>query len=261
MHAKRDLSDCTRSLALEVLNEDYGQVSTELLLTQVKHFRLWSFGTCSPFSGLHCASFFGIEVVAVLIEAGCYDINKEDFSGCTPLSWAARSGHGEAVNFSPVRGELNPDKPDKDGRTPLSCAASAGHEGVVEILLEREEVNPDKPDNNGKTPFSYAAQSGHKGVVKILLEREEVNPDKPDNDGRTPLSLAAEYGRERVVALLQPHKVVPLPVVRFKVYGTPPHRPFPFGVCYSWPLSLDPLQTDNSDEMGMHMSSYPPEPP
>ena len=72
VHAKRDLSDCARSLALELLKEDYGQVSTKLLLTQVKHFRIWGFGTCSPFSGLHCASFFGIvEVMAALIEVGC----------------------------------------------------------------------------------------------------------------------------------------------------------------------------------------------
>jgi len=33
---------------------------------------------------LHCASFFGIaEVVAALIEMGCYDINERDFLGCT----------------------------------------------------------------------------------------------------------------------------------------------------------------------------------
>ena len=246
VYAKRDLSDCARSLALELLNEDYGWVSAKLLLAKVKHFRLLRFGTCSPFSGLHCASFFGIvEVVAALIEVGCYDINEEDFSGCTPLSWAARNGHAEAVEFLLGRREVNPDKPDNGGRTSFSYAAGAGHEGVVEILLEREEVNPDKPDNYGQTPFSclawsgdegvvnillgredinpdtpanhgqtplsYAAIYGREGVVKILLGREEVNPDESDNYGRTPLSLATERGHERVVALLQSRKVVTPP--------------------------------------------------
>ena len=203
VHAKKYLSDCARSLALELLKENYGQVSTKSLLAQAKHFQLWSFGTCYPFSGLHCASFFGIvEVVGALIEVGCYDINEEDFSGCTPLSWAARNGHEEAVNFLLGQEEVDPDWPDNGGQTPLSYATSGGHEGVVKILLEREEVNPDKPDNRGQTPLSYAAKYGREGVVKILLGREEVSADKPNNDGLTPLCYAARLGREGVVKIL-----------------------------------------------------------
>ena len=203
IHAKKELSDCARSLALELLKEHYGQISTKLLLTQVKNFPLWRFDTCYPFSGLHCASFFGIvEVVAALIKVGCYDINGEDFYGCTPLSWAAHNGHEEAVNFLLGQGEVNPDKLDKDGRTPLSYAASCGHEGVVKILLQRDEVNTDKPDNDGRTPLSRAASNGREGVVKILLGREKVDPDKPDNDGRTPFSYAAWSGHEGVVEIL-----------------------------------------------------------
>ena len=160
VHAKRELSDSARSLALKLLEEDYSQISTKLLLTQVENFPYWRYNTLSPFSGLHCASFFGIaEVVVGLIKMECYDINEEDFLGGEPLVWAARNGHEE----------------------------------VVKILLGREEVNPDKPDNDGRASLSYAAWFGHEGVVKILLGGEEVNPDKPDNGGRTPLSLAAEY--------------------------------------------------------------------
>ena len=203
IHAKKELPDCARSLALELLKEHYGQISTKLLLTQVKNFPLRRFGTCSPFSGPHCASFFGIvEVVVVLIKVACYDINGEDFSSCTPLSWAARNGHDETVNFLLGQGGVDPDKPDKDGRTPLSYAASCGHDGVVKILLRREAVDADKPDNGGQTPLSYAAWFGHEGVVKILLGREEVSPDKLDNRGRTPLSYAASRGREGVVKIL-----------------------------------------------------------
>ena len=40
VHAKKDLSDCARSLALELLKEHYGQVSTKSLLAQAKHFQL-----------------------------------------------------------------------------------------------------------------------------------------------------------------------------------------------------------------------------
>ena len=213
VHAKRELSDCGRSLALELLKEDYGQISTRLLLAQVKHFYYyWNFYTFFPISGLHCASFFGIvEVVAGLIEMECYDINEGDFWGCVPLAWAARNGHEGVVKILLGRGEIDPDKPDNDGRTPLWQAAWNGHEGVVKILLGREGVNPDKPDILGQTPLYRAASCGHEGIVKILLVREEVNPDKLDILGQTPLSCADENGHERVVALLQSYKAVPPP--------------------------------------------------
>ena len=204
VHAKRQLSDYGRSLALELLKEDYGQISTRSLIAQVKYFPISLFRTLSPFSGLHCASFFGIvEVVASLIEMECYDTNEEDFSGCGSLGWAAQNGHQGVVEILLARGETNPDKPDYYwGQTPLSHAAENGHEGVVKMLLVREEVNPDRPDNDGRTPLSFAASNGHSGVVKILLGREEVNPDRPDFMGLTPLSHAAGNGHEGVVKIL-----------------------------------------------------------
>ena len=110
VHGRRELSDYGRSLALKLLEGHYGQISTKFLFAQVKDFPLWRFDTFSPFSGLHCASFFGIvEVVAGLIEMECYDINEGDFLGRGPLAWAALYGH----------------------------------EGVVKILLELTEVHPD----------------------------------------------------------------------------------------------------------------------
>ena len=175
IHAKRELSDSARTLAPKLLKEHYSPASTKLLLKQVPHLDLGGFYSCSPFNGLHCASFFGIaEVVAALIEMGCYDINERDFLGCTPLAWAAHNGHEEAVR----------------------------------ILLGREEVNLGQLDNNGLTPLSLAAWNGHEGTVKVLLGREEFNPDKPDNYGQTPLSLATKRGHSRVAALLQARKAV-----------------------------------------------------
>jgi len=202
VHAKRELSDSGRSLALELLKENYGPISTRLLLTQAQGFYPGYFDTHSPFSGLHCASFFGIvEVVTGLIEMGC-DINEVDFSGGGSLAWAARNGHEGVVKILLGLEGVNPDKPDNDGRTPLSFAAENGREEVVKLLLGREEVDPDKPNNYGLTPLSYAAMNGCEGVVKSLLGREEVNPDKPDNDHPTPLSHAAQNGHTVVVKIL-----------------------------------------------------------
>ena len=202
-HAKKELPDRATSLALELLKGHYGQISTKYLLTQVKGWYLGYIDTWYPFSGLHCASFFGIiQVVASLIEEKCYDINEGDLLGCTPLAWAAQNGHEEVVKILLEREEVNPDKPDNEGRAPLSFAAGNGHEGVVRILLEGEEVNSDKPDNYDQTPLSYAALNGHEGVVRILLEREDVNPGKSDTRGQTPLSYAAWNGLEGAVRML-----------------------------------------------------------
>ena len=85
------------------------------------------------------------------------------------------------------RGDVNPDSSDIAGCTPLSYAAGSGHEGVVKMLLERGDVNPDSSDMAGCTPLSYAAGSGHEGVVKMLLRRGDVNPDSSHRHSPTVL--------------------------------------------------------------------------
>ena len=202
VHVKMELSDCAKSLSLELLSEYNGHISGKIIFSKLQ-LRIMCIPTDYQFSGLHCASLFGIvEVVAALIEMECCGINEEDRMGYTPLTWAARNGHEEVVKILLEREEVNPNKPDIYGHPPLSYAAGFGHEGVVKILLGREEVDPDKPGNDGRTPLAHASNYGEEGVVKILLRREEVNPDKPDEDGRTPLSHAAQYGYKGVVKIL-----------------------------------------------------------
>ena len=119
-HAKRELSDCPKSLALELLHNYGGHVSAKTLLSQARYPGYGMLGTSSHLSGLHCTSFFGIvEVVAALIGMDSYDINERD----------------------------------RLGRTPLACAAENGHVGVVNILLLQSGVNPDKPDIYNYTPL------------------------------------------------------------------------------------------------------------
>ena len=192
VHAKRESSNHSRSLALQLLQEYDGHISAQPLLTIDWGLNLEWDVTVSPFSGLHCASFLGIaDIVVALIDMGCCDPNGEDSRGFTPLAWAAWKGHVEVVKILLGREEVDPDKPDDDGRTPLSYAAKAGHEAVVKMLLERKEVDPDKPCDYGRTPLSNATLEGNVGVMQILLGREEVNPNNPNSSGRTPLSYAA----------------------------------------------------------------------
>ena len=161
VHAKRDLSDCAKHLALKLFDDHNSHISTRILFEAQN---IWGVDVdkFSGFSGLHCVSFFGIiGIVSSLTEMEGCDINQMDFTGSTPLFWAAFNGHEVVAKILLGWDDVNPDGPNINGRTPLWCAALNGHEGVVKILLGRDDANPDKSDNDGGTPLSCAACSGH----------------------------------------------------------------------------------------------------
>jgi len=203
-HARRELSDHARALALELLGQYEGHVSAVSLLRQeMPPSHIGDISTSSLFSGLHCASFFGIvELVTAVINTGGCEINQQDCTGSTPLAWVARNGHVEVAKLLLVEKDVDPNLPDADDRTPLGGAAYEGHEGVVKLLLEREDVDPNRPDTCPETPLGWAAVRGHEEVVKLLLRREDVDPNRPGDQGGTPLFWAAREGYERVVKLL-----------------------------------------------------------
>jgi len=203
-HANRELSGHGMALALDLLSQYEDHPSAVSLLEQALRLgNVRSIGASPHFSGLHCASFFGIiQLVSVLLNwKGC-EINQGDWAGNTPLLWAAKNGHDRVVKQLLGREDVDPDKPGTTGGTPLSWAAENGHEGVVKLLLGRKDIDPDRLDSQGDTPLSWAAENGHEGVVKLLLERNDVDPNRPDQNDRTPLGCAALKGNEGVVKLL-----------------------------------------------------------
>jgi len=203
-HANRDLSGHARDLALGLLNQYEDHISAVSLLEQELHPNYIGPISTSPlFSGLHCASFFGIvELVTVLINAGGHEVDQQDCVGRTPLTWAARNGHEGVVKILLEQKGVNPNRTDKNDRTPLVCTAFEGHEGVVKLLLERDGVDPNRPDKDGEGPLGWAAINGHEGVVRLLLERGDVDPNLPDRYHTGPLGWAANKGHEGVLRLL-----------------------------------------------------------
>ena len=177
IHARRDLSDCAKHLALKLFDCS-NHISTKILLeAQKENTYTLEFNTPHFFSGLHCASLFGIvEIVTSLIEVEGCDINQKDCVDNTPLVWAAMGGHERVVEMLLKRGDIDPDMPGEDGQTPLWFGAWYGSEGVVKMLLERDEVNPDTQDNYGQTPLEIAMWNVHEGVAEMLLKRDGVQP-------------------------------------------------------------------------------------
>ena len=203
VHAKQDLSNGARLLALKLLQQFDGHVSAYFLANEVGTLDIYSYTCFYRLSGMHCASFFGIvEIVAALLEIQGYGTNKGWYLGDSPLAWAARSGHEEVVEMLVGWEGVDPDELNDHRQTPLSYAAGYGCEGVVEILLRQADVNPDRIDNLGRTPLSYAVGHGHERVVRILLGQVGVSPSRIDNLGRTLLSHAAGNGQEVMVKML-----------------------------------------------------------
>ena len=242
-HMRIEVSGRAKVFALQLLDQFDGHISAKFVYTPIW---LEDLGVdsipgvipgCKGFSGLHCASYFGIaEVANTLIKMNRWDVNELDgMSGATPLIWAARYGNEEVVKLLLQIQGIQPGRREgTSGRTALSWAAGNGHEGVVRLLLGSpfvnpgslgrwwgeavrvvgvlfgwRYVNPDSPSHNGQTPLSWAAENGHEGIVKLPLERGDVKPDTRNSYySETPLSLAAGNGHEGIVRLLLGRKDV-----------------------------------------------------
>jgi len=213
IHAKKDLSDCAKLLALKLF-DDYNSnhISIEILIeAQEWYFGAFDYDEPHVFGGLHCASFFGIdEIVASLVGVESCDINQGNCFSNTPLYYAAGNGHEGVVKILLAQDDVNPNKPEnRNGNTPFHCAAENGHQGVMKILLERDDVNPDKTNWWSETPLYWAAGKGHEGVVKILLGRRDVDPNIPNRWGEAPLHFATKKGHEEIVKILLERDVNP----------------------------------------------------
>ncbi|KAG0642019.1 hypothetical protein HOY80DRAFT_1038049 [Tuber brumale] len=160
-HAKMELSKNAKSLALQLFDQYHDHVSARLLLEQVWSSDCVKRDPSSTFTGLHCASFFGIaEIVDTLMGMKGCGINQRDCVGVTPLIWAAMYGHQDVVKLLLGQEDVDPSIPGRgDGRTALSWAKGNGHEGVVNLLLGWGDVNPDtqhRRDGQGRVQHPYA---------------------------------------------------------------------------------------------------------
>ena len=169
-HAKIELSDRAKTLALQLLSQYDNHISFTSFLKGK-----WPVNypnSHGRFTSLHCASSLGIDaLVAALIEMKSCDINQLCSTGHTPLMYAVKH-----KNY-----------------------------GAVKLLLRCDGIDPDKSENMfGDTPLRWAIM--HKDVEMVrLLVQGGAKPNKAGQDGETPFMLASRYSWNRqMVALLQP---------------------------------------------------------
>jgi ankyrin repeat protein len=202
-HIHGELEDSLEDLIFGFLmDEAKVACAVQVMLTPGYRYDGYSQKFARNVLGLHLCAYFGLErMTAKLLD---YQLARHlrDSNGRTPLSWAARNGHGTVVEMLAARDDVDVDSKDRWGQTPLSLAAENGHEAVVEVLAARDDVNTDLKGDNGQSPLSWAARMGHETVVELLAARDDVDVDLKDNNDRTPLSWAAGNGYKAVVEVL-----------------------------------------------------------
>jgi len=119
----------------------------------------------------------------------------------TPLTSAAEMGDSARLRQLLASGSA-PDEVGRHGFTPLVWATRGGHLEAIRTLV-REGADPDLPDSgtNGWTPLQHAIHVGQLPAALVLLD-EGADPNAADRDGLTPLMMAASYGDSELVRLL-----------------------------------------------------------
>jgi ankyrin repeat protein len=159
----------------------------------------------ADFSGrtpLSWAAGEGHEVVSkLLLETGRVDIDSRDTLGRTPFSWACGDGRETTVKLL-LDGKADVNSRDDDGQTPLIWATQNGQEAVVKLLLSISVVEVDSPDDSGWTPLLWAVRRKDEAMVKLLLSTSKVDVESRNWNGQTPLSWAVQKGSGAIVKLL-----------------------------------------------------------
>src|SRR4029077_14231067 len=110
---------------------------------------------------LHFAS--NADVGGVLIEHGA-EVEALDWSGRTPLHWAAQFGRADVADLL-IQAGAGVDRQEKVGATPLHWAEREGHHEIVRLLLARG-AKPDVKDQEGRTPLHFGAWRGRLEAVE-----------------------------------------------------------------------------------------------
>ena len=137
--------------------------------------------------------------VKTLLENNPGLINAQDVRGCTPLHYAAGSGHKAVIVLLLEKGG-KVDLKNNSGDIPLHWAAYEGHTEVAELLIEKG-ARVDAPDRNGRTPLHMAVVKGNAELADLLLEKDAKINSK-DKEGKSALDFARQYMHPKLVNLL-----------------------------------------------------------
>ncbi|UKZ47295.1 hypothetical protein TrVGV298_001513 [Trichoderma virens] len=129
--------------------------------------------------------------VATQLESSWLEVNKQDYWGRVPLSWAAGRGDVAAVELL-IQWEANVAIPDKGGWTCLHHAARAEDSSCIQALIEAGAPINIK-NNRGNTPLAVACSYRDSPEHVLPFIQGGADLASPMKDGFTPLAICAKH--------------------------------------------------------------------
>lgn len=142
----------------------------------------------SGFDIVKATQYGAIGRVKELLDAG-WDVNQPDSETVTLLHWASINNRKEIIKLFLERGASVDSIGGELHATPLHWATRQGHLNAV-VLLMAAGADPSLRDAEGCSCIHLAAQFGHTALVAYFIARG-VNPDLQDRGGMTALMWAS----------------------------------------------------------------------
>ena len=138
-----------------------------------------------------------VDVLRVLLDSRCGDINATDINHQTALHMSCQTGNLECVDLL-ICHQADINMMDKQDHIPLFYACASGHAQIVAVLLSQDnQKNLHRRDREGRTPLHYSAMVDRREIVNNLIHHE-LDPNARDNFG---MSAPPYCGVERERAL------------------------------------------------------------
>ena len=115
-HARKNVTEDVKRLALRLLRRDANHISADILLREeTMGFLSWEDRLYSKnpdlrgFTGLHCIAYMGItEIATAMVVMKVWDLNGSDSQGATPLISALKYGNPPLAKLLLEQGDVDP---------------------------------------------------------------------------------------------------------------------------------------------------------
>eukprot|EP01059_Diplonema_ambulator_P028061 TRINITY_DN46775_c0_g1_i1.p1 TRINITY_DN46775_c0_g1~~TRINITY_DN46775_c0_g1_i1.p1 ORF type:complete len:682 (+),score=196.68 TRINITY_DN46775_c0_g1_i1:36-2048(+) len=151
-------------------------------------------------TALHAAAVSSIDVLKILLEAGC-DTQLKDRKERTPAQYARAYGFVQQAQMIENWGKETGEPP---GQRFLTAAMRNKVDDLRALIKQGVNINERWSVAGGKTALHVAAGHGYRGVVELLLSHDCAT-DIEDDKGRTAEAYAAHYNQGEIAKLLSEH--------------------------------------------------------
>jgi ankyrin len=190
---------------------------------------------------LHLSCYSGNMLLVKLLEQYNISTTSLDYSGSSPVHYAALSGSPSLLHYIVTQYSLNINQPNYNGMVPLAYACQSGRLNAVEYVINSTDVNINTTDNDGMTSLHHSCRHGHLDVCQYLINTHGSDVYIVDSHGKgcNVLDHSAFSGNQELVQyFINEHKFLPtfgslqyavysmkLPLVKefIDVYHVDPH--------------------------------------